>query len=104
MRAEFHPSQQQLSEAQAIVDSDEVLRVFAACEWDCLSEDGQVWIAAIVKLAQERERGVGADVITLPVLPIRLVNVPRRSEDPRLARGNDNPGPVGGPDFLGEQL
>lgn len=90
MRAEFHPSQELLREAHAIVDSDEVLRVFAASEWDELSEDGQVWIAAIVKLAQDRARGVSADIVTLPVLPAKLVNVPRRSEDPRLARGNDN--------------
>jgi hypothetical protein len=38
-------------------------------------------------------------VAVVPVLKLRLVNMPRRSEDPRLARGNDN-----GPDFLGEQL
>lgn len=29
-------------------------------------------------------------VAVVPVLKLRLVNVPRRSEDPRLARGNDN--------------
>lgn len=90
MRAEFHPSHEQLSEAQAIVDSREVLSVFAACEWDCLSEDGQVWIAAIVKLAQDRARTISAEVIDLPIVPVKLVDVPRRSEDPRLARGNDN--------------
>lgn len=90
MRGEFHPSQQLLREAHAIVDSDEVLRVFAASEWDELSEDGQVWIAAIVKLAQDRARGVSADVVELPLLQTKLVNLPRRSEDPRLARGNDN--------------
>lgn len=90
MRAEFIPSQKQLSEAEAIVDSHEVLSVFAACEWDCLNDDGKVWIAAIVKVAQDRARGIGADIIELPVLPIQLVNVPRRSEDPRLGRGNDN--------------
>jgi hypothetical protein len=99
VRAEFHPSQELLREAHAIVESDEVLRIFAASEWDELSEDGQVWIAAIVKLAQERARGVSADIVQLPVLPTKLVNMPRRSEDPRLARGNDN-----GPDFLGERL
>lgn len=90
MRAEFFPSQEQMSEAKAIVNSDEVLSVFAACEWDELNDDGHVWLAAIVKLAQDRARGISADIITLPVLPIKLVNIPRRSEDPRLARGNDN--------------
>lgn len=90
MRAEFIPSQKQLSEAEAIVDSHEVLSAFAACEWDCLNDDGKVWIAAIVKAAQDRARGVSADIVELAVSPLKLVNVPRRSEDPRLARGNDN--------------
>lgn len=31
-------------------------------------------------------------VAVVPVLSLRLVNMPRRSEDPRLARGNDNCG------------
>lgn len=38
----------------------------------------------------------GARLVNVPIVPLRLVNMPRRSEDPRLARGNDN-----GPDFLG---
>lgn len=29
---------------------------------------------------------------TVPVLPVRLVDRPRRSEDPRLARANDDGG------------
>lgn len=96
MRAEFIPSQKLLQEAETIVDSHEVLSVFAACEWDCLGDDGKVWIAAIVKLAQDRARGLTADIVDVPVLPIQLVNMPRRSEDPRLSRGNDN-----GADFVG---
>lgn len=96
MKAEFIPSQAQMREAESIVDSHEVLSVFAACEWDCLNDDGKVWIAAIVKLAQDRALGVSADIVTLPILPVKLVNMPRRSEDPRLACGNDN-----GPDLLG---
>lgn len=31
-----------------------------------------------------------AGIALIPVLPLRLVDRPRRSEDPRLARGNDN--------------
>lgn len=38
--------------AQAIVDSDAVLRVYAATEWDCLDDDGKLWLAAIVREAQ----------------------------------------------------
>jgi hypothetical protein len=40
--------------AEAIVDSDPVIGVYAACEWDCLSDDGKVWIAAIVAEAVKR--------------------------------------------------
>lgn len=45
---------------------------------------------ALVALAEARESLLRTDVRDVPVLPIKLVNVPRRSEDPRLARGNDN--------------
>ncbi|WHO37854.1 hypothetical protein PMI04_014935 [Sphingobium sp. AP49] len=38
--------------AHAIVDSDPVLRVFAAVEWDCLGDDGKQWIAVIIREAQ----------------------------------------------------
>ncbi|MDE1917636.1 MAG: hypothetical protein KGJ57_18345 [Sphingomonadales bacterium] len=31
-----------------------------------------------------------ARVVHVPILPIKLVNMPRRSEDPRLARANDD--------------
>jgi len=37
--------------AQAIVDSDPVLRVFAACEWDELRDDGKEWTAVIIREA-----------------------------------------------------
>ena len=47
-------------------------------------------------------RGERAGIVAVPVLRLKLVNVPRRSEDPRLARGNDNPGGAGRPDHLGD--
>jgi hypothetical protein len=31
-----------------------------------------------------------AGIVSIPVLPLRLVDRPRRSEDPRLARANDD--------------
>ena len=31
-------------------------------------------------------------VVQVPLLPIRLVDQPRRSDDPRLSRANDNGG------------
>lgn len=85
--AEFHPDAALLAFAQAVVDSDPVLRVFASCEWDCLNDDGHVWIAAIIKEALAR-----SGVALVPVVSMKLVDRPRRSEDPRLARANDNGG------------
>lgn len=35
--------------AENIVNSDPVIRTFAAVEWDCLDEDGKQWIIAIVR-------------------------------------------------------
>lgn len=37
--------------AQTIVDSDPVLRVYAACEWDSLHDDGKEWVAVIIREA-----------------------------------------------------
>ena len=34
--------------AADIVDSEPVIKVFGACEWDELSDDGKQWVAAIV--------------------------------------------------------
>lgn len=56
---------------------------------------------ALMALAEGRESLLSADTTEVPILPIKLVNMPRRSEDPRLSRGNDNPGASGRPDLLG---
>lgn len=45
------PTQAEYRAAARIVDSQPVLAAFASCEWDCLHDDGQVWIAAIVREA-----------------------------------------------------
>lgn len=37
--------------AEAIVNSDPVLSIFAACQWDELNDDGHVWLAKIVEEA-----------------------------------------------------
>lgn len=46
--------------ASLIVDSDPVLRTFAASEWDELHDDGKLWVAAIIRetlaFAKERRR------------------------------------------------
>lgn len=121
-----YASPEALRAARQIVDSDRVLRVFAAPEWDELSDDGKLWISAIVDEARGRPepapkvpkrsqchgnvkpapfgitaatRALGgekvgrcAGVVQVPLLPIRLVDQPRRSDDPRLSRANDNGG------------
>jgi len=38
-----------VASAKSIVNSALVIHQFAACEWDELSEDAQVWITAIVE-------------------------------------------------------
>lgn len=38
-------------EAEAICNSPAVLSIFAACEWEELSEDGQEWVKAIIAAA-----------------------------------------------------
>lgn len=42
-----------LREAACIINSKPVSSVYASCEWDELSEDGKVWIMAIVAQAQK---------------------------------------------------
>lgn len=46
-----HPSAAEMLAAEQIVDSRPVISAFAACEWDELDIDGQVWAAAIVREA-----------------------------------------------------
>jgi hypothetical protein len=52
------PVEHFIREAEAVVESDPVVSSYASCEWDCLHEDGQLWIAAIVReaLARAAER------------------------------------------------
>lgn len=45
------------ADVHAIVESDAVMAVYSATEWNCLSEDGQTWLWAIVNEAVRRERG-----------------------------------------------
>lgn len=114
------PSNLQL--AQEIVDSEPVIGVYAACEWDELHDDGKLWISAIVAEARRRlaeqpatsfqfssnlrpapfaltppvvgcvlsGSASGVGVTEVPVLPVKLVDQPKRSEDPRLSRANDD--------------
>lgn len=51
------PVEQFLGLAELVVDSDSVLRIYAACEFGELSEDGRLWIAGIVRetMAQQLE-------------------------------------------------
>jgi hypothetical protein len=47
----IHPSAAEMMAAEQIVDSHPVISAFAACEWDELDVDGQIWAAAIVREA-----------------------------------------------------
>jgi hypothetical protein len=122
-RAEAQAIRDNFRLAQDIVDSDPVIRVYASCEWRELSDDGKVWIAAIVAEARRRTaeelaprkrfrgnlrpapfaltpsmvvsvldsaRGSNPGVVDVPLAPTRLVNIPRCSEDPSLAKANDD--------------
>lgn len=44
-----------ISAAREIVDSDSVLSIFAACEWEELGDDGHDWVAAIIRETLARE-------------------------------------------------
>ena len=50
------PTPAELRLAHAIVDSNPVLRTYAACEWNSLDENGQAWIAVIIREAQRLGR------------------------------------------------
>ncbi|KEZ00630.1 hypothetical protein AI27_18010 [Sphingomonas sp. BHC-A] len=54
------PTVEEIRFAQAVVDSDPVLRVYAACEWDSLHDDGKQWIAVIIREAMKTAAMVDA--------------------------------------------
>lgn len=45
------PSADDMSLAEEVTNSPDVIGQFAACEWAELSDDGKVWVAAIVRAA-----------------------------------------------------
>jgi len=51
------PTTAEMQTAQHIVDSPPVIHTYAACEWDEMHEDGQVWLAAIVREAARNAGG-----------------------------------------------
>lgn len=71
-----HASPEELRFAQTIVDSDTVIRTYAATEWDCLHEDGKQWLAIIIREAIARHtpapataRAQASDEELSPFLP-----------------------------------
>jgi hypothetical protein len=46
------PNAEEMAAAERIVNSPPVIGQFASCEWDELTEDGHVWVAAIVREAR----------------------------------------------------
>ena len=53
----IHPTIAEMDAARHIVDSPQVISTYAACEWDEMHEDGQVWLAAIVREASRSAGG-----------------------------------------------
>ncbi len=51
------PTIAEMETARQIVDSPPVIHTYAACEWDEMHEDGQVWLAAIVREAARNAGG-----------------------------------------------
>lgn len=51
------PTKAEMQTARQIVDSPPVIHTYAACEWDEMHEDGQVWLAAIVREAARSASG-----------------------------------------------
>lgn len=51
------PTTADMHVAQHIVDSPPVIQTYAACEWDEMHEDGQVWLAVIVREAVRNAGG-----------------------------------------------
>jgi hypothetical protein len=51
------PTIADMETARLIVDSPPVIHTYAACEWDEMHEDGQVWLAAIVREAARNAGG-----------------------------------------------
>lgn len=43
------PLREFLPIAAAINDSDPLMAIYAAPEWDCLHDDGKLWVAALVR-------------------------------------------------------
>jgi hypothetical protein len=46
------PTAQEIAIAAALVNSPPVVGAYAAAEWDELSEDGQIWLAVLVREAR----------------------------------------------------
>lgn len=52
-----HPTIAEMEVARQVVDSPPVIHTYAACEWDEMHEDGQVWLASIVREAARNAGG-----------------------------------------------
>jgi len=53
------PTTADLAIAQQIVDSEQVISVYTAIEWDEMDPAGQTWLAAIVREAARKTGGKG---------------------------------------------
>lgn len=68
----IHPTIAEMDAARQIVDSPPVISTYAACEWDEMHADGQVWLAAIVREAARNAGGKSPrDVVVSMDAPIK---------------------------------
>ena len=58
----IQPTLADVTTAARIVDSRAVISAYGSVEWDCLHDDGQIWIAAIVREAMRQPRFVSAEL------------------------------------------
>ncbi|PZO77058.1 MAG: hypothetical protein DI640_01360 [Sphingomonas taxi] len=52
-----HPTVAEMETARQIVDSPPVISTYAACAWDEMHDDGQVWLGAIIREAARKAGG-----------------------------------------------
>ena len=61
----INPTIAEMETARQVVDSPPVIHTYAACEWDEMHEDGQVWLAAIVREAARNAGGKSPRRVTV---------------------------------------
>lgn len=56
------PTNADFARAERIVDSHPVISAYGSVEWDCLHDEGQTWVAAIIREAMRQPQPVSAEL------------------------------------------